>query len=54
MEQWVKEAKDRARTEAEFFINDMKLTAEEEDLEPIWFIDEVIKNIQRLKKTLME
>ena len=49
MEQWFKEAKDRAKVEAECFIDSMKSIAEEENIDPIWFIDEVIKNIHNLK-----
>ena len=50
MEQWLKDAKDRAKTEPGCFIDDMRYIAETEDLDPIWFIDEVIKNIHELKR----
>ena len=49
MEQWIKEAKDRAKAEAECFIEDMKNIADKDNIDPIWFIDEVIKNIHSLK-----
>lgn len=49
MEQWLKEAKDRAKVEAECFIECMRSIAEEENIDTIWFIDEVIKNIHNLK-----
>ena len=49
MEDWIKVAKDRAKSEAECFIENMKDIAEEEEVEPIWFIEEVIKNVHNLK-----
>ena len=49
MEKWVKEAKEIAESEAKDFIESMNSIAEEKDLEPEWFLEEVIKNIHRLK-----
>lgn len=51
MEQWLKDAKELARSEAEDFIKDMTDIASKYDLEPEWFIEEVVKNIHRLKNT---
>ena len=49
MEQWIAEAKQTAKIQAELFIKHMRRIADEENLEPIWFIEEVVKNIHILK-----
>ena len=49
MEEWLKQAKNRARVEAECFFEEMKEIADEENLEQEWFIEEVVKNIHLLK-----
>jgi hypothetical protein len=49
MEQWLKEAKDTARNMAEEMVNEIRLAATEADLEPDWFLEEVVKNIHRIK-----
>ncbi len=49
MEKWLKEAKEIAGSEAKDFIENMNSIAEEKDLEPEWFLEEVIKNIHRFK-----
>lgn len=51
MEQWLKDVKDRAKTEAECFVEDMKRIAEKENLDSVWFIEEVVKNIHTIKET---
>jgi len=49
MEKWLKEAKEIAKAGANDFIENMKGIAEEKDLEPVWFLEEVVKNIYRIK-----
>lgn len=49
MEQWLKDAKELARSEAEDFIRDMTNLACKYDLESEWFIEEVVKNIHQIK-----
>ncbi len=49
MEQWLKEAKEIAKSEAMNFVENMKSIADEKDLEPEWFLEEVVKNIHRIK-----
>lgn len=51
MEQWLKDAKELARSEAKDFIKDMTDIASKYDLEPEWFIEEVVKNIHQIKNT---
>lgn len=51
MEQWLKDAKAQAQNEAENFVQDMRYVAEQNNLEPDWFIEEVIKNIHKIKDT---
>ena len=46
MEQWLKDAKELAHSEAEDFIKNMNDIASKYDLEPEWFIEEVVKNKQ--------
>ena len=48
-EQWLIEAKKEAKIQAEWFIDHMKYIANEKNLEPIWFIEEVVMNIHKLK-----
>lgn len=50
MDDWLVEAKERAKSEAKDFIENMNDIADELNIEPIWFIEEVVKNIQFLKK----
>ena len=49
-EQWLIEAKQTAKIQAELFIDHMKRIADEENLEPVWFIEEVVANIHRMKE----
>ncbi len=51
MEQWLKDAKELAHSEAEDFIKDMNDIASKYDLEQEWFIEEVVKNIHQIKNT---
>lgn len=50
MEQWIKDAKELAKSEAEAFVVNMKDVASANDLEEVWFIEEVIKNIHNIKE----
>ncbi len=50
MEQWIKDAKELAKSEAEAFVENMKDIASANDLEEVWFIEEVIKNIHNIKE----
>ena len=49
-EQWLIEAKQTAKIQAELFIDHMKHIADEENLEPVWFIEEVVMNIHKMKE----
>ena len=49
-DQWVKRAKDLAVFQAEYLIESVRGTAEIYDIDFEWFIDEVIKNMNKLKK----
>lgn len=46
---WLEEIKDIAHTEAELFINNMKHLANKYDIEPDWFINEVLSNVRKMK-----
>ncbi len=54
MEQWLKDAKEQAQNEAENFVQDMRDIAERNNIEPEWFIEEVIKNIHKIKDAYSE
>ena len=51
MEQWIADAKDRAKVEAQDIVDNLKEIAFTEHLDEIWFIDEVVKNIHVIKET---
>lgn len=48
MDNWLVDAKERARLEAEDFIENINDVANRLNIEPIWFIEEVVKNIHNL------
>lgn len=50
MEQWIKDAKELAKSEAESFVENMKDIASANNLDEIWFIEEVVKNIHNIKE----
>lgn len=50
MDDWLIDAKDRAKSEAEDFIETMTDIANRLNIEPIWFIEEVVKNIHQLRE----
>ena len=49
MEDWLKEIKKEAKFEAEVFIEEMKTVAETNDVDVVWFLEEVVKNINQIK-----
>ena len=49
MEKWIKEAKERAKAEAEFFVESMVEIADEMNIERTWFVEEVVKHIHKIK-----
>ena len=49
MVDWLKDAKDTAKEEAESFIENMYEIADSKDLEREWFLEEVVKNIHKIK-----
>ena len=49
MEQWLKEAKALPQSEVKDFIENMNTIVSKYDLEPEWFIEEVVKNIHQIK-----
>ena len=50
MEQWIKDAKELAKYEAETFVENMKYIASTNNLDDVWFIEEVVKNIHNMKE----
>ena len=46
---WLQEAKNRAEFEADVFIEEMKSLAEQSNIEVTWFLEEVIKNLNKIK-----
>ncbi len=53
MEEWIKNAKDVAKWEADWIIKNIEITAEQQQVDKDWFIEEVLKNI-RSKKGVKE
>lgn len=51
MDSWLVDAKEQAKSEAEYFIKDMNDIANRLNIDPIWFIEEVVKNIHQLKES---
>ncbi|MCR5773166.1 MAG: hypothetical protein K6G87_18245 [Butyrivibrio sp.] len=51
MEKWLRDAKKQAQSEAECFVQDMQYIAEQNNIEPEWFIEEVVKNIHKIMDT---
>lgn len=49
-EQWLKDAKTLTKTRAKLIFDELAQLASEHHLEEVWFIEEVIKNIQSLKQ----
>lgn len=49
MEDWLKDAKELAKSEAEYFIENLTDVANANDLDAEWFVEEVIKNIHKIK-----
>ena len=49
MEQWIIDAKNCAKQEAEDFVENLKYIAYRHDLDETWFVDEVVKNIHIIK-----
>lgn len=50
MEQWLADAKRKAKNEAEYFVENMREIANELNIDPEWFIEEVVKNIHAVKQ----
>ena len=46
---WLEEIKKIARAEAELFLADMERTANKYSIEPVWFIEEVLLNVRKMK-----
>lgn len=49
MEKWLKDAKELAKSEAEYFVENLKDIADANNLDAEWFVEEVIKNIHKIK-----
>ena len=49
-EDWVKEAREIAQFKAEVFFDDLIKTAQEENVEPYWMVEEALKYLHILKK----
>ena len=50
--EWLEEIKKIARAEAELFFADMERTAYKNNVEPVWFIEEVLLNVRKMKGDL--
>ena len=50
MEQWLKDAKEQARIQAEIMVSDIRDMAYDLDVEKWWFFEEVIKHVHRIKE----
>lgn len=48
-EQWLIDVKRQAKDEAEYFVENMREIANELNIDPEWFIGEVVKNIHITK-----
>ena len=46
MEDWLKDAKELAKSEAEYFVKNLIDVANTNNLDAEWFVEEVVKNIQ--------
>ena len=51
MEQWIIEAKELAKNEAKEFVENMREVAITNHLDEVWFIEEVVNNIHKLKSS---
>ena len=49
MEQWLKEAKKRAKDEAEYIASEIADIADSLNVEREWFFEEVVMNINKMK-----
>ena len=49
MEDWLKNAKELAKFEAECFVKNLTDVADANDLDAEWFVEEVLKNIHKIK-----
>ena len=54
MEDWLKDAKTLALSEAEYFVSNLKDVAEANHLDAEWFIEETVKCIHRIKNSTDE
>ena len=49
MEDWLKDAKELAKSEAEYFVESLIGIAHTNNLDTEWFVAEVVKNIHKIK-----
>lgn len=49
MEDWLKEAKEKAKEEAQDFVDSMYYVADKNDIDREWFLEEVVNNIHKIK-----
>ena len=49
MEDWLKDAKELAKSEAEYFVESLIGIANTNNLDTEWFVAEVVKNIHKIK-----
>lgn len=54
MEQWIRDAKKLAKKQAQEFVDNLKEIASTENLDDVWFVEEVVKYIHVLKETNYE
>ena len=50
MEDWIRAAKELARTEAGHIIDELRSAADENNLDRVWFIEEVVANINKYQQ----
>lgn len=49
MEDWLKDAKELEKSEAEYFVKNLIDVANKNNLDAEWFVEKVIKNIHKIK-----
>jgi len=49
MEDWLKDAKELAKSEAEYIVKNLIDVANTNNLDAEWFVEEVVKNIHKIK-----
>lgn len=54
MEKWIKDAREQAKLRARWFVEDCFEEADERDIDRMWYLEEVIKDVHEIKKEMEE